>query len=67
MRKPSQPFLDMQTSIKDAKDHLLAMSQLLVSWKQCNQAARVHLATAAEWQIENVANTAKTTRPVARG
>jgi len=60
MRKPSQAFLDMQMSIKDAKDHLLAMSELLASWKQCNQGARTHLTTAAEWETEKTAKTKRT-------
>ncbi len=64
MRQPSQVFLDMQIHIKDAKDHLRAMSQLITSWQESNDAARVHLATAAEWEP---ATTAKTERPVARG
>jgi hypothetical protein len=60
MRKPSQSFLDMQTSIKDAKDHLLAMSQLLTSWQQSNEAARARLPTAAEWELKKTAKTKRT-------
>jgi hypothetical protein len=60
VRKPPQAFIDMQMSIKDAKDHLLAMSQLLTSWNECNQAARTHLATAAEWETEKTAKTKRT-------
>ncbi len=52
MRNPSQDFLEIQANIKQAKAHLLAMSQLLSCWKEFNEGAINYLATAAKWENE---------------
>ncbi len=52
MRESSGIYLEIQSSIKQAKAHLRAMAELLACWKKDNQAAIIHLATAAQWESE---------------
>jgi hypothetical protein len=50
MRKPSQDFIDIQATIKQARVHLHALSKLVTGWKEFNQSASTHLASAAKWE-----------------
>jgi hypothetical protein len=50
MRKPSQDFIDMQANMKEARVHLYALSKLIAGWKEFNESATTHLASAAKWE-----------------